>query len=31
MARMKEEELQRMKDLETKAAGVEVAEVSATA
>lgn len=31
MARMKEEELQRLKDLETKAAGVEVAEVSATA
>lgn len=31
MARMKEEELQRLKDLEAKAAGVQVAEVSATA
>ena len=31
MARMKEEELQRLKDLESKAAGVQVAEVSATA
>jgi hypothetical protein len=31
MARMKEEELQRLKDLEAKAADVKVAEVSATA
>ena len=31
MARMKEEELQRLKDLESKAAGVQVEEVSATA
>jgi hypothetical protein len=31
MARMKEEELQRLKDLGAKAAGVQVSEVSASA